>query len=338
VGTRLETWTDSTREFAAGEPRALGVVVTYPAQRRGVAWSLRGLLRETCAPDAERAATAPTRCENRLLADLQEYRPERGVEMGERVLDEPLGAARDVPMASGRHPVVVFDGGLTSDALSYVVLAELLASRGFVSVSLPSLPLRRNRPLAFDLEGVESKAADVSFALAQLGRLGWVDDERVAVAAWSVGGVSSSLAALRSEHVRAVVSLDGGLGYDYGGALLVQAREPRPGGRSVPLLHLTGTAPNPYPVPKDTAALARWPSPHVYIGEVTGINHSHFVTQGGAPAYLGDDSAAARAFWSAQTAIVETLAAFLETAGRGRFRESRFLERAARAGVTIRRF
>jgi len=50
---------------------------------------------------------------------------------------------------------------------------------------------------------------------------------------------------------------------------------------SVPVLHVTGTAPNRHPVPKTFEMFERAGTAHVYRAEIDGLEHSHFVVHGG---------------------------------------------------------
>jgi dienelactone hydrolase len=207
--------------------------------------------------------------------------------------------------------VVVFDGGLTSDALTYVPLNEYLASHGFIVISLPSLPNAEDKPLAFDVAGVESKTRDILTVLQQFDRVPNADTGRIAVAAWSVGGVSTALAQMQNDKVRAVLSLDGGMGYDYGPPLAKQSSLYDVKKAMVPYLHVTGMKPNPYNVPKDFAFFAELPSRQTYLAELQNVNHSHFTVQGGAVAYVGDRSDAAIQFWAANEHLARFALLFL---------------------------
>jgi hypothetical protein len=69
---------------------------------------------------------------------------------------------------------------------------------------------------------------------------------------------------------RALLSLDGGLGYDYGAPLYKELTDDRV---SACFLHVTGTAANAFPVPKE---LDFELVDDGFLAEVVGFNHSNF--------------------------------------------------------------
>lgn len=340
VGLRLHTFDNGASGAAEGAARPIRAVVTYPGAGGGAAWTFRELVRETCGDNLSTVPSGPTHCVERQLAQLAEFRPERTPQEHQSALDVPLTAHHGVVQAAGRHPVIVFDGGLTSDALSYLSLMEHLSAAGYICVSLPSVPFAPGRPLTFDLHGVESKARDVAFVIDSLDQLAGADASRVGVAAWSVGGLSTLLAAISNERVRALVSLDGGLGYEYGPPLVQQSVLYQRGARTPAVLHLTGAVPNPFPVPKDSAFLRSLANAEVFLATVDGWNHSHFVSAGGSLPFAADrQSAAGVRFWRGHAAVAATTAAFLDATVRRAVPSAELVDIMGqpRRGITIAR-
>ena len=227
------------------------------------------------------------------------------------LMDQELESVRGAKPLDDHRPMIVFDGGLRSDALSYVVLAEFLASHGYVCISLPSLPLAGGKPLTFDEAGIRAKAQQVVRVSRLSASLPGADITRMAFAGWSVGGVSTAIAARHTSGVRALISLDGGLGYDYGPPI-AQAVLGNGSIASVPVLHVTGTAPNRHPVPKTFEVFERAGTAPVYRAEIDGLEHSHFVVHGGVVSFAGDDSPPALAFWRGNAALSRIVLLFVQ--------------------------
>jgi dienelactone hydrolase len=135
---------------------------------------------------------------------------------------EPLFARLDGTPAAGRRPLVVLSGGLNSAGLELASLAETLASHGYVVAAVLAPP--GDSPRAFDARHVELARAAIAATIERLSRDDGVDDERVALGAWSFGGAPATLEALARPSVRALVSLDSALRYQYGAALIRDAR------------------------------------------------------------------------------------------------------------------
>jgi dienelactone hydrolase len=270
-------------------------------------WTLRSLLAATCVPEGQ--VTPPSdvnACADRLLREIKESRPEAHVQAS--ILDSPLESSISVPQRSGAWPVVVLDAGMRSDALAYFSLAEFIASHGFIVISMPSIPYAPGRDFGFNGNGVRSKADSITAVLDAAAQWSGSDASRVLLAAWSVGGVSTAAVAARDQRVRAVLSLDGGLGYDYGSKLLSEINVVA---IDKPILHITGAMPNPYPVPKSDELFARVGAPS-WVAIVQGVNHSHFVMQGGVVPYARDVSSDGERFRRAYRSIAMLSLRFAE--------------------------
>jgi len=283
------------------------ILVWYPTRdpRPGVTFG--GLVDATCVSEGQPTRSTPLEdCRARWLADLVEYRPSERIT--DQIFDLRTRSALDAAPMTARFPVVVFDGGLRSDALGYFSLAEYLASHGIVAVSVPSTPPVQQGSLTFNAAGVRHKTSIVRAALDTALRRPDVDPGRVVLAAWSVGGASTSVAAIDDARVRGVLSLDGAVGYDYGLPLVRELASTRR--TAAPILHITGKAPNAYPVPKTMANLPEV-SDRVWVLELDGVNHSHFIAQGGVVPFAGNTSPAATRFWSAHAVMQRAVRQFI---------------------------
>lgn len=163
---------------------------------------------------------------------------------------EPVRANRDVPPAAGRFPVVLLGGGLDSRAYYHDALAEALASQGFVAVSVASEDTALATPLSFDTTAVTVLLHDLRIVLQAMNEHPAADVSRVGLVAWSLSGVAMALLAAEDPAVKALISLDSGLGYAYGAQLLAQMDLTNHPTR-VPILHIEARAPARVAVARD---------------------------------------------------------------------------------------
>lgn len=169
---------------------------------------------------------------------------------------EPVRANRDVPPAAGRFPVVLLGGGIDSRAYYHDALAEALASHGFIAVSVASEDTAPATPLSFDTTAATVLLHDLRIVLQTMNELPTADVSRVGLVAWSLSGVAMALLAAENPAVKALISLDSGLGYAYGAQLLAQM-DLKDHQTRVPVLHIEARAPARVVVPRDDALCTR---------------------------------------------------------------------------------
>lgn len=122
-------------------------------------------------------------------------------------------ASLSVRPIDSAFPVVLIAHGNDQDLFDQLILAEFLASNGFVVVSTPSPMLKR--PMTNENQTGEFarlQADDMSRALDVVSRSLRVDSMHVAIVGHSFGARSALLMAMSNDRVRALVSLDGGIG------------------------------------------------------------------------------------------------------------------------------
>ena len=128
----------------------------------------------------------------------------------ERLMSARTEAVLDAPPAPGPFPVVMYSAGWYSRSPDNTVLAEYLASHGFVVATVPQLGegvVEFDFKVTFDR--VETQIADLQFALDVLVHKPYVDAERIATAGFSIGGIVALLLQQRDSRVDAVIGLDG---------------------------------------------------------------------------------------------------------------------------------
>jgi dienelactone hydrolase len=131
-----------------------------------------------------------------------------------KLLNTPVPAYRNAPAARGRFPLLFWIGGQNAGGQDGSVLAEYLASRGYVVASVAlqgryqgETTLRRRQP------DIETTIRDYEFAWEMLRDDPLVDQSKVGVIGHSLGGVEAMLLADRNPNMSVAVGLDGTYGF-----------------------------------------------------------------------------------------------------------------------------
>ena len=124
--------------------------------------------------------------------------------------------ARAVP-AEGKFPLVLYFGGINAYTLSNGIMAEVLASHGYIVVTVPSLgPTNAQTEQSYSPAQMESAIRDLEFAWSRIRNDSNVDDPRIAVFGHSLGGTMAMILAMRNANVLAAAGLDGTYGFNDG--------------------------------------------------------------------------------------------------------------------------
>lgn len=130
------------------------------------------------------------------------------------LLSTPMAASADAPAATGRFPTILYFGGLNADINSNVVLAEFLASHGYVVASISLLGPSDQQPsqdrTPSDLDAV---VRDMEFVLPLLRHKFPADGTKLATIGHSLGAIEAAMLGLRNGNVSAVIGLDGTYGF-----------------------------------------------------------------------------------------------------------------------------
>lgn len=248
VGFRTIRTTDPTRTFdeAAGpwRPRPVQIYAWYPARPADHSLAMRYdeyIYRS--AHGTRPARTVPTRAVaiRRFTNALGLFDHARlAAELGARTT-----AFLDAPPVPGRFPVVIYAPGFNAPGFDNSVLAEYLASNGYIVLASSSVGWHQ-RLMTSDPLGLEAQVRDLELGLSLTSTLPGADPTRVATLGYSWGGLACVLLQLRNPRIRAVVSLEGSIAYDW--ASFVRSPGPDLSRMDVPFLFLGQTA-----LPADTA-------------------------------------------------------------------------------------
>jgi len=135
---------------------------------------------------------------------------------------KPGQDARDAPVGSGRHPLIVYSHGFMDQRTGGTYLAEHLASYGYV-VAAPDFPLTRNgAPGGANALDLVNQPGDVTYLIDQFFAMDAdptspfadaIDHDRVGLSGLSLGGSTTFLATfhptLRDPRVRAAAPIAG---------------------------------------------------------------------------------------------------------------------------------
>ncbi len=195
----------------------------------------------------------------------------------EAILALETAAVRDAKAAAGKFPLVIFGTGGGTGGHVYSVLCEYLASHGYVAVALTALPLKKGERWPFDASGIDAQMRDLEFVINYAYRLPFVDADKLALACWSVGGVTQALLQMRNSDVDALISLDAATGYEYGRDLLKQSIFLDFKNMKVPYLHAHGEGPVRYNVPKNFEYYDSLSIAEAYLLTFKQLGHADFL-------------------------------------------------------------
>ncbi len=126
----------------------------------------------------------------------------------------PMNAYFDAAPAEGHFPAVLYFGGLDAEINSNVILAEYLASHGYIVASISLLGPSDEQTFQSRTSGdLDASVRDMEFAWSVLAENSNADKGKLAVMGHSVGGIEAVLFGMRNANTSAVVALDGTYGF-----------------------------------------------------------------------------------------------------------------------------
>lgn len=187
------------------------------------------------------------------------------------------------PAGHGHRAAVLFVGGLASPVQLNAGYCEWLATHGYVTAAFAT-----KAPARFEQASVDVQLAEISTMVRRLRQRRDVDDHKIALAAWSFGGVAMMLAAQQDQRIRALLSFDAAIGYDYGFRLLTEhpAFDAKKTERAA-LWHVADSF-STRVVAKEFRYLRHLHRGRVVLRELPALKHAEFVSAqaGDNPAYL----------------------------------------------------
>jgi pimeloyl-ACP methyl ester carboxylesterase len=218
------TW-ETTRDFKGVfspdlNGRPVQINVWYPAIVKGKSPCMRFAdYVEQTAPEAFSKFNAIVKNHNRR--DAVDSVPRDQVAALQKT---SMNAYLDATPAEGHFPTVLYFGGLDAAINSNVILAEYLASHGYIVASISLMGPTDDQTFQSRTPGdLDASVRDMEFAWSALGENSNTDKGKLAVVGHSVGGIEAALFGMRNANVSAVVALDGTYGFPGLSSVLTQS-------------------------------------------------------------------------------------------------------------------
>ncbi|MCI0413347.1 hypothetical protein L0222_11180 [bacterium] len=178
---------------------------------------------------------------NTSLDDYQKQIASMGIPESafEQWMQSEMGATPDAKSFPGRYPLILIAQGNFQSAHHQAILAEFLANNGYVVATCPS-QTRISGPMTSEndiLPSAQEQVMDLKFILQALGKQLNIDPGKVGVVAHSFGARSALLLVIQTPDVKALVSLDGGIGNKQGKGLIERSPLFDAQKVTVPILH-----------------------------------------------------------------------------------------------------
>lgn len=201
----------------------------------------------------------------------------------DRLMSAETAACDGAEPSPGRFPLVVYSAGWFNRSPDNTVLAEYLASHGFVVAALPQVnPGLWTFDFTSDAPAIETQIRDMEIAVALLREDPAVDRRRIAAVGYSTGGDVALLLQGRNPLIRAVVGMDAswtlGPGDDVSSSDFF-----RPGGHGVPILVVRRAVDEDR---ADTVLDTLTAAPRIVV-EIPGADHGTFSDDPVQRLYLG---------------------------------------------------
>ncbi|HEY6141791.1 MAG TPA: acyl-CoA thioester hydrolase/BAAT C-terminal domain-containing protein [Thermoanaerobaculia bacterium] len=220
-------------------------------------------------------------------AGMRSFLKEQGLpeESIARLLDASMFATREAVPAARPEALVLMAQGNGQDAADQAVLAEYIASHGYIVASVPSPMIRQPMTGQSQIGSFAERQADaLEAAMRRVRRILPARRERVAVIGHSFGARAALLLAMRHPQIRALISLDGGIGTSTGVAEMRAAKSFRRTARLPATLHIYEDL-DAFMKP-NFAFLESLRARRLRIEKAKAMHHAHFTTYGFAAAVI----------------------------------------------------
>lgn len=219
-----------------------------------------------------------------------------------KFLDASMFATREAVPAARPAALVLMAQGNGQDAADQAVLAEYIVSHGYVVASVPSPMIRQPMTEQSQIGSFAERQADaLEAAMRRVPRILPVRKERVAVIGHSFGARSALLLVMRHPRIRALISLDGGIGTSTGVDEMRAAPSFHQSARLPATLHIYEDL-DPY-MKSDFAFLRSLRIRRLRIEKAKDMHHAHFTTYGFAAATIPEFAKITKAGPDIQTNI-----------------------------------
>lgn len=225
------------KQLSGERARPMQINVWYPAnESKGAPLTLADYVHLAATEDFSKLSEeTKTQSEKRFLQSRWlQGAPEDKLRA---LLTKHTAAANGADHAEGRFPLIILanSSGLSSP-FSHFVLAEYLASNGYIVASSPA---RGAQSPALSSRESSVQMQDLQFILGTLHDYPNLNRDKLALIGFGLGGLSTALLAMHNSDVDAMVSLDSILANRFGYSLIFQNSLYKPNQLTIPILHIT---------------------------------------------------------------------------------------------------
>ncbi|MEM9337762.1 MAG: CocE/NonD family hydrolase, partial [Bacteroidota bacterium] len=128
---------------------------------------------------------------------------------------ETTTAFSELRPASGKYPILIYAPSYQASSVENFTFCEFLASHGYVVISSPSRGTENRFFEGGTAKDMETQARDIEFLIEESSQLPYGDQKKIATIGFSFGGLSQVLSQMRDDRIKAIVSLDGSIKYQY---------------------------------------------------------------------------------------------------------------------------
>lgn len=128
---------------------------------------------------------------------------------------EQTTAYLELETMKDKFPVVIYAPGYEASSIENFALCEYLASCGYIVISSPSRGTQTRFLDGQNERNLETQARDIEFLIKEVAKTSNADLRQIATMGFSFGGLSNVLTQMRNDNIKAIVSLDGSIRYQY---------------------------------------------------------------------------------------------------------------------------
>lgn len=114
-----------------------------------------------------------------------------------------------------KFPALIYAPSYEASSVENFAMCEFLASYGYVVISTTSKGEGHRRIGREIVKGLEAQTRDLEFLLGKLHQMSNVNTKKIGTIGFSFGGLSNVLLQMRNKRIKAIVSLDGTIRYNY---------------------------------------------------------------------------------------------------------------------------
>lgn len=176
-----------------------------------------------------------------------------------------------------KFPVIYFVQGRSGSPVENFAMYEFLASNGYVVVTIPAFGFNSRR-MEFDSLDFQTQILDQKFVFDFVNKnFQNIEKDKQAYMGFSYGSITSLFTAMNNPKIKAVISLDGSIGYEDRISAIENFYIFEPKKFKIPILHLNT---NKYKNRNDISLIDTLDSRQKYVVTFTNLSHIDFTSFG----------------------------------------------------------